>query len=38
MAEVCFMFGWLKKLEEKITPMAVTKRRALNERLQKEVV
>lgn len=36
MAEVFFMFGWLKKLEEKITPMAVVKRRALNERIKKE--
>lgn len=36
MAEVFFMFGCLKSLEEKITPMAVTKRRALNERLQKK--
>jgi len=36
MAEVFFMFGGLKSLEEAITPMAVTKRRALNKRLNKE--
>ena len=36
MAEVFFMLGWLKSLEEKITPMAVTKRRELNKRLQNQ--
>ena len=36
MAEVFFMLGWLKSLEEKITPMAVTKRRALNKRIQNQ--
>lgn len=38
MAEIYFMFGWLKSLEETITPMAVTKRRELNKRLNKESV
>jgi uncharacterized membrane protein YGL010W len=37
MAEVCFMLGWLKPLEDEITPMAVTKRRALNKRLQEKL-
>jgi len=30
MAEVYFMLGWEKKLDEAITPMAIAKRRALN--------
>lgn len=36
MAEVFFVFGRLKSLEDAITPMAVIKRRALNERLGNE--